>query len=254
MKLQFGRGNAKLDALEKKFKKKVFTFSLLSGHTCPYAKECYSHAVKDNNGKLHIEDGPHTKFRCFSASQEALFPAVYAAREANGAVVKLAATDTEAAARELFNNIPKNAGIIRIHVGGDFQTKAYMQAWILVATLRPDVLFYAYTKSLPFWVALQDTMPDNFILTASYGGYKDSLIAEHNLRYSKVVFSEYEARKLHLPIDHDDSHAADPKRKDKSFALLLHGTQPKGSKAAEALRKLDGKGTYGRGSKKKEKV
>ena len=75
------------------------------------------------------------------------------------------------------------------------------------------------------------------------------MIAEHNLRSAKVVFSEAEAEKLGLDIDHDDSHAARPSLKDQDFALLLHGTQPKGTDAAEALKALKGKGSYSRNKK-----
>ncbi len=248
MKLHFGRGNAKLDKLEKKFGRKVFTFSLLSGHTCPYAKDCYSKAVKGDNGKTKIVDGPHTKFRCFSASQEALFPAVYTSRAENGEIVKVAACDVGKASQMISDSLPKGAGIVRIHVGGDFQTKSYFVAWLNAAANNPNVLFYAYTKSLPFWVwaKSEGIIPDNFILTASYGGYRDELIEQHSLRYAKVVFSRSEARNLGLPIDSDDSHAADPKKANESFALLLHGVQPKGSDASDALKKLKGDGSYGK--------
>ena len=94
---------------------------------------------------------------------------------------------------------------------------------------------------------------DNFVLTASYGGRDDHLIDDptFNLRSAKVVFSEAEAEKLGLEIDHDDSHAARPSMRDKDFALLIHGTQPKGSEAATALKELKGKGSY---SRKKNKV
>lgn len=247
--LQFGKGNAKLDKLAKKTGKTVYTFSLLSGHTCPYAKECNSKAVKQN-GKLTIVDGPHTLFRCFSASQEALFPAVYTSREHNGRIVELAAQSVERAAKVLSASLPPKAGIIRIHVGGDFKTKAYFHAWCLCATQNPTILFYAYTKSLPFWVWGKEhgIIPPNLILTASYGGYRDELIAKHSLRYAKVVFSVAEARKLGLAIDDDDSHAA---KHGPSFALLLHGTQPAGTAAASALKKLKGKGSYGRTKKSK---
>lgn len=273
MKLIFGDANAKLRALETKMKRKVVTFSLLSGHSCPYAKECDSRAVvggevKGNiltrllqkvkkivKGKRYIVDGPHTLFRCFSASQEVLFTGVYNSRKNNGELVKLAAVSVDAAASEIVSQLPKKAGIVRIHVGGDFQTKAYFHAWLLAAKQKPDVLFYAYTKSLPFWVWAKenDLIPQNFLLTASYGGYKDELIEKHGLRYSKVVFSKAEARKLRLPIDHDDSHAANPKLANKSFALLLHGVQPKGSKASEALGKLEGVGSYGKTGGMKQK-
>ena len=88
------------------------------------------------------------------------------------------------------------------------------------------------------------------VLTASYGGYQDDLIKKHNLRYVKVIYSQYEARKLHLPIDHDDTHAANPDNRKQSFALLIHGIQPKGSKASVALEKLKKKGWKGYGKTK----
>ena len=44
-----------------------------------------------------------------------------------------------------------------------------------------------------------------------------------------------QADKDNLEIDHDDTHALFG---DKSFALLLHGTQPTGSEANRALKLL----------------
>lgn len=246
MQLKFARGNAKLDKLEAKTGRKVYSFSILSGHSCPYAKDCASYVDRLENGRLKLHDGPHTQFRCFSASQEALFKPVYNSRLHNMGLVELAAKSVYDAADCIVQNIPRNAGIIRIHVGGDLKTKAYMHAWIMAATKRQDLIFYAYTKSLPFWVALNHLIPDNLLMTASYGGYKDELIESCGLRYSKVVYSGYAARKLHLPIDHDDSHAALPKYRNQSFALLVHGMQPAGSAAGKAVRRLSGKGSYHR--------
>ena len=51
-----------------------------------------------------------------------------------------------------------------------------------------------------------------------------------------------------LVIDHDDTSAY---LQDKSFALLLHGTQPKGSNAAKALSLLRKQGIGGYGKQKK---
>lgn len=246
LKLNFGKANSKLVRLELALSRKVFTFSVLSGFACPYAKDCLSMAVLGEDGRYHIEDGPDTQWRCFSASEEALFPNVYKSRAHNMGLIELAAKSVKDACNTIIANIPKKAGIIRIHVGGDFKTKAYMQSWIAAAQQRPDVLFYAYTKSLPFWVALKDSIPNNLIMTASYGGHKDELIAKHNLRYARVVFSEAEAYNVKLPIDHDDSHAANPLLRDNSFALLIHGAQPKGSEAGKAVRKLNGLGAYGK--------
>lgn len=234
VKFSPGRQNAKLSKLEKRLGATVYSFSLMSGHTCPYAKECHSKAVQGLDGKWHIEDGPDTQFRCFSASQDVLFPALRAQRQHNMQIVELAAKSVAEAANVLHESLPHDADIVRVHVGGDFKTQAYFDAWLEVARMNPLVKFYAYTKSLPFWVKRIGDIPANFQLTASYGGYRDELIAEHNLRYAKVVKSKYEARKLQLPIDHDDSHAA---QVGPSFALLVHGTQPKGGKYAKAAYK-----------------
>ena len=76
--LKFGKGNAKLG-------KKVYTFSLPSGYTCPAALECLS---KSDRITGKIKDGPQTKFRCFSASQEALFLNVYDIRRSNYESIK----------------------------------------------------------------------------------------------------------------------------------------------------------------------
>lgn len=40
------------------------------------------------------------------------------------------------------------APLIRIHDSGDFMSDEYLAAWVHIATLRPDVVFYAYTKEV----------------------------------------------------------------------------------------------------------
>ena len=54
----------------------------------------------------------------------------------------------------------------------------------------------------------------------------------HGWKEALVVYSEQEAIDKGLEIDHDDTHAAFGKE---NFALLIHGTQPKGSAASVAL-------------------
>jgi hypothetical protein len=141
------------------------------------------------------------------------------------------------------DSLPGRDGhIYRIHVAGDFFSKDYLEAWINVANQFPNQIFYAYTKSIPFWIALMSKIPKNFILTASYGGKYDSLIEPYQLKSAKVVFTVEEAEQLGLEIDHDDSHAYIGK---KSFALLLHGKQKAGTKAAKALNDLKKQGHKG---------
>ena len=256
--LKFSKANAKTQALANDAElaqylegnKKIYSLDLLSGWSCPHAKDCLSKAIVQDNGKRKIKDGKDTQFRCFSASQEVQYTNVYNSRKHNFDLLRnLRYNDMY----ELINgSLPKNAGIVRIHVAGDFFSEEYMHAWYTVALNNPKILFYAYTKSLRFWLAINEfPILHNFVLTASYGGRDDHMIDQFNLRSTKVVFSEAEAEELGLAIDHDDSHAAKPSLRDNSFALLIHGTQPAGSEASTALKKLKGKGSY---SRKKLKV
>ena len=256
--LKFSKANAKTQALANDAElaeylqgnRKIYSLDLLSGWSCPHAKDCLSKAVVQDNGKRKIKDGRHTKFRCFSASQEVQYTNVYNSRKHNFDLLRKLSCGEMV---DMINqSLPTNAGIVRIHVAGDFFSQQYMEAWYTVALLNPNILFYAYTKSLRFWLAINEfPVLHNFVLTASYGGTHDHLIDEFNLRSTKVVFSEAEAEQLGLAIDHDDSHAAKPSLRNNSFALLIHGTQPAGSEASTALKKLKGKGSY---SRKKLKV
>lgn len=216
--------------------KDMFTFSLISGYSCPFADECLSKADMET-GK--ITDGPNTKFRCFSASQEALYTNLRKHRNDNFQVLRKLKTK-EAMTKALLEALPpvkKNGAgtIIRLHVAGDFFNQNYFDAWLEVARQNPKRLFYAYTKSIQYWVNRIDEIPNNFKLTASKGGKLDHLIDIFNLKYVEVVYSSQEAIDKGLEIDHDDSHAYDY---DLPFALLIHGTQPKSSKAAEAKKLL----------------
>ena len=256
--LKFSKANAKTQALANDAelaeyltdKRKIYSLDLLSGYSCPSAEKCLSKAVVQDNGKRKIKDGKHTEFRCFSASQEVQYTNVYNSRKHNFDLLRK--ENHEGRVNLINDSLPENAGIVRIHVAGDFFSLPYMHAWYEVAMLNPSVLFYAYTKSLRFWVGGINELPilHNFVLTASYGGTHDHMINEFNLRSAKVVFSESEAAELGLEIDHDDSHAAKPSLRDDSFALLIHGTQPKGSAASVALKELKGQGSYSRRKKK----
>lgn len=236
--LKFGKGNAKLG-------KSVHTFSILSGWTCPAAKDCLS-KVYVNNGKRTLKDGPDTEFRCFSASQEVVYTGVYNSRKHN--IDMLRGKTREEMVKLLTKSIPAKSDIIRIHVAGDFFNQNYFDAWCQTAKDNPEKLFYAYTKSLKYWLDARKRkiIPKNLVLTASYGGRHDNLIKKNKLRYAQVVYSVKEAEDLGLEIDHDDTHAM--KRGD-NFALLIHGVQPKGSKAGKAVRDLAGLGSYGKKGK-----
>ena len=142
----------------------------------------------------------------------------------------------------ILDSLTADAKLVRLHVSGDFFSDIYFLAWMDVANARPETLFYTYTKSLLIWLRHRSSVPDNFKLTASEGGKYDELIGSESLKSAKVVFSIEEARELGLEIDHDDSHAY---ASDKSFALLLHGSQRKETPAAKAMSALKRAGYKG---------
>lgn len=242
--MKFSEANAKLQALYNvpelqaylTRRRKVYSFDLLSGWSCPFAKDCLS-KVYQIGDKKKLVDGKDCQFRCFSASQEVAFPSAYNLREDNfNTLRKLHSTDQMVDA--ILSVMPSNLGVCRIHVAGDFFNQMYFDAWCTIAQIYSDCLFYAYTKSLKFWLDTKLTICDNMVLTASRGGRLDNMIDEHNLREAVVVYSPEQADRLGLEIDHDDSHAAIPEYRDQSFALLIHGIQPKGSEAAAAIKSL----------------
>lgn len=240
--VKFSKANTKIKKLYRcralapwlRGRRRIFSLDLLSGWSCPYALHCSSRAVETKDG-LRIEDGEHCKFRCFSASQEARLPLTYRKRKNNWLQLRTARTE-RGIYRILADDLPSSAGIVRFHVSGDFFSQAYFRAACLLAEHNPDVLFYAYTKALRF--VIRTDRPANFVITASRGGVDDHLIARHGLRESVVVHTKAEAKRLGLPIDNDDSHAARPDRQFDSFALLIHGSQPAGSAAAKAVYRL----------------
>jgi hypothetical protein len=224
--LKFGAGNGKLA-------EDIATFSLPSGYSCPGARACLAKANIDTG---RITDGPHQEFRCFSASTEAAFPSTRISRWNNYKLL-IAARTVDKMAKLLISGVgttPRNTRAVRVHVAGDFFSQDYFDAWMKTARHYPDLKFYAYTKSLPFWVARLGKLPSNFTFVASYGGRHDPLISAHNLPSAIVVSHPVEAEALGLMIDKDDSLAM----KGQNLALLLHATQPAGSEAAAALQRM----------------
>ncbi len=236
--LKFGNPNSKLKKLTKKLGLTLKTFTLPAGWTCPGAKDCLSRADK-NTGK--VTDGKDTEFRCFMASAEALYPSLREMVWHNLGLLKDALVDgVDDCANLICQSLPKKFDVMRVHVGGDYFNVKYLQAWIEVAKRNPDKVFYSYSKSLHLFK--QFALPENLVLTASRGGKYDELIDLHGWKEALVVYSEQEAIDKGLEIDHDDTHAAFGKE---NFALLIHGTQPKGSAASVALQTLKRKAKHG---------
>jgi len=225
--MKFSQGNRKLQklAMEKGHKKAhIVSFDLPAGHTCPGAKDCLSKV--DRHGAKPIQDGPHTKFRCYAASAEAFYKNTRLVRWNNLDDVRLALRKGVAhCASEISKVLPKHAKIVRIHTSGDFFSVKYMQAWIMVCNMHPEVRFYGYTKSLK---VLQKVgkLPTNFHLNVSHGGLFDAMIPTFGLPVAHVVSSDLIALTRGLKVDTTDAIACSSNKND--FALVIHGVQPKG--------------------------
>jgi len=221
-----------LERLNVSFKNAKLTprniFDIPAGKTCRGADKCLAFAMKYDTG-TKVVDGPNTVYRCFAASQEAQYPAVYAKRHDNLKLLFKALRRGNAA--ELIDkSINKDLRLTRIHSSGDFFSLDYLKAWLEVARNNPNNIFYCYSKALDYFLDIG--LPKNFLLTASYGSKFDHLIDKGYFeRVAYVVNTEDEAKARNLPIDHDDSRCL----MSGDFALLVHGTQPKGSAAAKAL-------------------
>jgi hypothetical protein len=181
------------------YQDKVYEFNLPAGHTCPQANECLLKADRETGKMTH---GKNQVFRCYAAMTER-FPAVRDARWSNLEAIR--------ASKNMVNlisaTIPKKADRIRIHGSGDFFKQSYFDAWLEIARLNPNILFWAFTKSVQFWIKRMDTVPANLILQASRGGKQDRLIDEYNLKSATVFKTITLAKASGLPLDVDDKYA-----------------------------------------------
>lgn len=146
----------------------VYEWNLPTGHTCPFAYTCLV-KVNRETGKF---ENKSKMYRCYAASAER-FPAVRDHRWKNYEHV-------------LKGNkpiLPKDCNSVRIHASGDFFNQKYFDLWLEVAKENPNVEFWAYTKSLKYWIKRLDKIPENLTLTASYGGKNDELIKQYSLKH-----------------------------------------------------------------------
>ena len=241
VRLKITLGNAKL--------KGIYHFSLPSGWSCPGAENCKTFADRET-GKITDE---HTEvdgvaIRCYSAMDEARRSNVRKVRWDNFDLLKQCKSlkdHVDLISASVAHEMPAVGGFLRVHVGGDFFKYVYLKAWLTVAALFPKITFYSYTKSIHLlarYLNEENELPPNYAFTCSKGGKFDKLIPETKVKTATIFFSQDEIDALGLEVDHTDGLAISS---SKSFALLLHGCQKKGSKAAEALKGLKKQGFTG---------
>ena len=186
----------------------VYEWNLPSGFTCPCALECL---VKVDR-KTGIFNNKSKGYKCYSAMAER-FPAVREHRWKNFEHIKNGGD----------LKIPDKAEAVRVHASGDFFSQKYFDLWIRTCEENKKVEFWAYTKSLKFWINRINDIPDNLTITASRGGRLDKLIDKYNLKNNKIVKSIEEANNKNLPIDTNDNLA---RQKNINFALVDNFAKP----------------------------
>ena len=140
--------------------------------TCPYAGMCAD--------------------MCYAGQGRLAMPAAMDARERN--LAKINDLTMPQLRNELLADLAnmRTTTHVRIHDSGDFFSRRYYQAWLEVAKQSPDLIFYAYTKSIPFidWKA----HPDNFRLVQSIGGRRDKDVNRRR-PHARIFATEAERKK-----------------------------------------------------------
>ena len=166
--------NSKMKKTSIKNNMRIFNFSLpahktKSGKTvCPFAKDCIKYC--------YAQKGNYTRF-----------PIVQQLMEKKYLISK----------QENFNSLmneeikKKRATHIRIHDSGDFYSIAYLLKWVDIANTNKDVIFYAYTKSIPFFKGTFQgkpiiKVPKNLKVIFSEGSKKDDLINPNKDRHARI--------------------------------------------------------------------
>ena len=230
--------------------KGIWHYSLPSGYSCPGAKNCYTKAdrITGKITDLQTPDADGVIYRCYAAMDEARRPNVRAVRWDNFDLLKARKSTKEKVTlivSSIRNSGLARGGTLRVHIGGDYYSQSYFNAWMQAAKFFPNITFYSYTKSITFlleYIAAHGGLPKNFVFTCSRGGKHDNLIPQTMVKSAKVFFSMDEANALGLEIDHTDDLAISG---SDDFALVIHGSQPAGSAASKALSANKKKGFTG---------
>ena len=166
----------------KKASLKTYNFDLPAIKTCPFADKC--------------------KVYCYATKGFYQMPSVKAKFERNLEASKL---DNFVSEIQKDIDLLKEKGkidAIRIHSSGDFYNENYLDKWIEIIANNQDIVFYAYTKSLPYFNNPELKYSDNFKVIFSEGGKYDHLIEKWDLRRVKLV-DQYSSNAM--TSDSDDS-------------------------------------------------
>jgi hypothetical protein len=177
--------NSKLKKTSKKLGLRVFNFGIpayksASGKlTCPMADTC-------------------VKF-CYAKKGAYIWSNVQPAFEKRYQLSK-----TDDFVNKMYDEIvKKKPDYVRVHDSGDYYSKKYLNKWIEIANLFPEVRFYSYTNMVE--LMLYTSLPDNFDVIFSDSGKQKHLINERKHRHTKIFHSTSDL----LSADYVDASAVD---------------------------------------------
>lgn len=103
-------------------------------------------------------------------------------------------TKTEDFVNKMYDEIvKKKPDYVRVHDSGDYYSKKYLNKWIDIANLFPEVKFYSYTNMVQMF--LDTDLPENFDVIFSDSGKQKHLINPIKHRHTKIfaVHADLEA-------------------------------------------------------------
>ena len=160
--------NSKMKKTSKENNTKIFNFSIPAYKTkggkitCPFAKDCIKYC--------YAQKGNYTRFPII----QELMEKKYELTKQNN-FVELMSTEIK----------KKKAKYIRIHDSGDFYSVKYLKKWVQIAKDNKEVIFYAYTKSIKFFInGLK--LPKNLKIIFSEGSKTDNLININKHRHARI--------------------------------------------------------------------
>jgi hypothetical protein len=162
--------NSKLRKTSKLLGVKVFNFGIpayksASGKlTCPFADECIKFCYAQKGAYVWSNVKPAFEKR-------------YELTRSDEFVSKMS--------DELFKKRPD---YVRIHDSGDYYSKSYLQKWIDIANLFPEIKFYSYTNSVA--MLKEANLPSNFDVIFSDSGKQKNMIDVINDRHTKIFSSK----------------------------------------------------------------
>ena len=86
--------------------------------------------------------------------------------------------------------VKKKPDYVRVHDSGDYYSKKYLNKWIDIALLFPEVKFYSYTNMVE--MMLYTSLPSNFDIIFSDSGKQKHMIDKIQHRHTKIFSSKAE--------------------------------------------------------------